>query len=106
MASQGNTRYKTRYQDKAPRQDTMTHQQGRQQARARHHQERHDKTRKTVTVNYVPVLFFSSYILIQILVFSGYYNIGTKDRRQKAWTVVAKVSHLYCSLCYVFFTNF
>ena len=85
MASQDNTRYKTRHQDKAPRQDTTTHQhQGRQG------QDTTKDDRQDVTVNYIlSVLFFSSYILIQIIVLSGYYNIGTKDRSQKAWTVVA-----------------
>ena len=104
MASQDNTRYKTRHQDKAPRQDTTTHQH---QGKGKTPPRTTDKTRKTVTVNYIlPVLFFSSYILIQIIGLSGYYNIVTKDRSQKAWTVIAKISHLYCSLYYVFFTNF
>ena len=103
MASQDNTRYKTRHQDKAPRQDTTTHQH---QGKGKTPPRTTDKTRKTVTVNYIlPVLFFSSYILIQIIGLSGYYNIVTKDRSQKAWTVIAKISHLYCSLYYVFFTN-
>jgi hypothetical protein len=66
-----------------------------------------DKTRKTVTVNYIlPVLFLSSHILIEILVLSGYHNIGIKDGSQKDWLVVAKISHLHCSLYYIFFTNF
>ena len=107
MASQDNTRYKTRHQDKAPRQDTTTHQH---QGKGKTPPRTTDKTRKTVTVNYIlPVLFFSSYILIQIIVLSGYYNISTDGKTQegqKAWAVVAKKSNLYCSLYYVFFTYF
>ena len=85
------------------RQDTKT----RHQDKTRQHTNTKASTtkddRQDVTVNYIlPVLFFSSYILIQIIVLSGYYNIGTKDRSQKAWTVVAKISHLYCSLYCLF----
>ncbi len=73
-------------QDKA-RQGKTT-QDTRQSTKTRHDrtQGRQDKTpprttRQTVTFkNILPVLFFSSYILIQILVLSGHYNIGTKDR--------------------------
>ena len=106
-AWQAKTTHDTR-QDTKPRQGTKTrHDNNNTPTPSKAGKDTTKDDRQDVTVNYIlPVLFFSSYILIQIIVLSGFYNIGTKDRSQKAWTVDAKISHLYCSLYYVFFTNF
>ena len=97
-------------------QDTRTRHQDKTRQHTKAGKTRHDKTTtttrrhgvtkgQTVTVNYfLPVLFFKSYILIQILVLSGYYNIGTKDRSQKLGPSSQK-SPIYVALCITSFSQ-
>ena len=103
---QGKARqHKTQEQDTKTRHDNTLRQARQDTTRP---PRRHDDTDHHQGPNrncqlFLPVLFFKSYILIQILVLSGYYNIGTKDRSQKLGPSSQK-SPIYVALCITSFS--